>query len=81
MKTLLFICTGNYYRSRFAELLFNHLSGEAGLDWNAESCGIAVDLGAENVGPMSGNALHGLARRGVYPELPVRVPRQVTEDE
>ena len=23
-KTVLFLCTGNYYRSRFAEELFNH---------------------------------------------------------
>ena len=23
MKTVLFLCTGNYYRSRFAEILFN----------------------------------------------------------
>jgi hypothetical protein len=24
MKSVLFLCTGNYYRSRFAEELFNH---------------------------------------------------------
>ena len=28
---LLFICTGNYYRSRFAEILFNALASEARL--------------------------------------------------
>ena len=26
MPTVLFLCTGNYYRSRFAEILFNHLA-------------------------------------------------------
>jgi protein-tyrosine phosphatase len=31
-KIMLFLCTGNYYRSRFAELLFNHLAKQRGLD-------------------------------------------------
>jgi len=29
MKTVLFLCTGNFYRSRFAEEVFNHLSPRA----------------------------------------------------
>ncbi len=27
-KIILFLCTGNYYRSRFAEILFNSVAGE-----------------------------------------------------
>ena len=41
-RRLLFLCTGNYYRSRFAELLFNALAREAGLSWIASSRGIAT---------------------------------------
>jgi protein-tyrosine phosphatase len=31
-----FFCTGNYFRSRFAEILFNHVAHEANLNWQAE---------------------------------------------
>ena len=34
---VLFICTGNYYRSRFAEILFNSIAREAGAA--AKVCG------------------------------------------
>ena len=36
-KTVLFLCTGNYYRSRFAEILFNSVAGRMGLPWKASS--------------------------------------------
>jgi protein-tyrosine-phosphatase len=37
MKRVLFLCTGNYYRSRFAELLFNYRARSTGLAWEASS--------------------------------------------
>lgn len=49
--TVLFLCTGNFYRSRFAEILFNHHAAERGLDWRAWSRGLA--LTSMNVGAMS----------------------------
>ena len=53
VKTVLFLCTGNYYRSRFAEELFNHQAERADLDWIAQSRGLALERGAYNVGPIS----------------------------
>jgi protein-tyrosine phosphatase len=41
---VLFICTGNYYRSRFAEALFNHHAELAGLPWRAFSRGLAIHM-------------------------------------
>lgn len=41
---ILFICTGNYYRSRFAEAVFNHYSEAHGLPWRAFSRGLAIHL-------------------------------------
>src|SRR5689334_22630053 len=80
MKRILFLCTGNYYRSRFAEILFNHLAGERGWQWHADSCGLFVQAdGVVNHGPISPHAVHGLNARGIpfHPEQ--RMPRQVTD--
>lgn len=44
MRQILFICTGNYYRSRFAEAVFNHTAEERGLAWRAFSRGLATHL-------------------------------------
>jgi protein-tyrosine-phosphatase len=59
-KTVLFLCTGNYYRSRFAECLFNALAGRSGLPWRASSRGLALERGAGNVGPMAASAVTAL---------------------
>jgi protein-tyrosine phosphatase len=78
---LLFLCTGNYYRSRFAELYFNALAREAGLNWIAFSRGIATELGIDNVGPISAHAVRGLAVRGIPVTPAVRFPQQLREDD
>ena len=80
-NTVLFLCTGNYYRSRFAEELFNHLAAEAGLEWQAVSRGIALERGLHNVGPMSAQALEGLAQRGVTARAADRFPAQARDEE
>jgi protein-tyrosine phosphatase len=78
MKRVLFLCTGNYYRSRFAEVVFNHLARAAGLAWEADSCGLRVQAdGVVNAGPLSRHAFEGLAARGLAADW--RRPRQVTE--
>jgi protein-tyrosine phosphatase len=40
-KTVLFVCTGNYFRSRLSEILFNHYAQARGLEWTAISRGLA----------------------------------------
>jgi protein-tyrosine-phosphatase len=78
-RTVLFLCTGNYYRSRFAEVLFNALAGRAGLPWRAESRGLAIEYGVNNVGPMSDDALRRLRALGIAADGHLRMPRQLAE--
>jgi len=47
-RRVLFICTGNYYRSRFAEGLFNHLAEQRGLAWWAYSRGLNINWIIDN---------------------------------
>ena len=79
MKRVLFLCTGNYYRSRFAELLFNHQAAQRGIDWVADSRALALELGINNVGPISHYTVTGLQARGVMVDATHRLPQQVTE--
>ena len=64
-NTVLFLCTGNYYRSRFAEVLFNSVAGKMGLTWKASSRGLALERGVNNVGPMEVSAVKALEARGL----------------
>lgn len=41
-RSILFICTGNYYRSRFAEIMFNTLCKEKDLNYQAYSRGLRL---------------------------------------
>ena len=47
MKKLLFVCSGNYYRSRFAEAYFNYLSEMFNLNVTSESRGLAIHFADE----------------------------------
>ena len=81
-KTVLFLCTGNYYRSRFAEVLFNSVAGKMGLPWRASSKGLALERGVNNVGPMAVEAIRALEAMGVRATDAVsRLPAQVTTDD
>ncbi|MCA6107869.1 arsenate-mycothiol transferase ArsC [Bradyrhizobium cenepequi] len=75
---LLFLCTGNYYRSRYAEELFNHRAGLADLKWRAFSRGAAEKGSPDNVGPMSPFALEGLEAKGILPAGNLRYPQPCT---
>src|SRR3954453_5315436 len=78
-RTVLFLCTGNYYRSRHAEAVFNHHAAAAGLRWRATSRGLALEFGLDNVGPMSQAPAARLAPLGIPPEPYLRLPLRVTE--
>lgn len=78
---VLFLCTGNYYRSRYAEILFNELAGQAALDARAISCGVATELGVNNVGPISAHTLKRLTLRSIRNDSTERFPRQVQDQD
>jgi predicted translation initiation factor SUI1 len=81
-RTVLFLCTGNYYRSRFAEVLFNSVAGKMGLPWKASSRGLALERGVNNVGPMAVEAIQALEALGVRASDAVkRLPAHVTTDD
>jgi protein-tyrosine phosphatase len=81
-KSVLFLCTGNYYRSRFAEILFNSVAGRMGLRWNASSRGLALERGVNNVGPMAVSAVKALEAMGIRAtDSFARLPAQVTVED
>ncbi|MGY3527469.1 protein-tyrosine phosphatase [Bradyrhizobium sp. USDA 4452] len=75
MKRILFLCTGNYYRSRYAEELFNHLARGENLPWRASSRGAAERGSPDNVGAMSVFADDRLRANGIVPEGAARYPQ------
>jgi len=81
-RRVLFLCTGNYYRSRFAEVLFNSAAAKMGLPWRASSRALALERGVHNVGPMAASAMKKLDAMGIRDDEAVtRMPLQVTADE
>jgi protein-tyrosine phosphatase len=59
---VLFICTGNFYRSRFAEAVFNHLAEARKLSWRGFSRGLAIHWAN---GCLSSFVAEGLTARGI----------------
>ena len=80
--SVLFLCTGNYYRSRFAEVLFNSAAGKMGLPWKAASKGLALERGVNKVGSMAVSAVNALEAMGVCAtDAVTRFPMQATADD
>ncbi len=78
VREVLFICTGNYYRSRFAEALFNHHAIEAELPWRAFSRGVAVHLAPSDLSPHTREALEA---RGIDPRLTAPTRLRLEEED
>jgi protein-tyrosine phosphatase len=74
-RTVLFLCTGNYYRSRFAAVLFTALAAQEGLDWAASSRGLKIGWPG-NLGAMSEHTERRLAELNVpldgFRHMPMR---------
>ena len=77
---VLFLCTGNYYRSRFAEIYFNHHSPALELNWEAFSRGYRA-ANSKNVGPISIYTKEALAQREISDYDRDRFPIQLTEED
>jgi protein-tyrosine phosphatase len=78
MKTILFLCTGNFYRSRFAEILFNARATDG--QWRAISRGL--NLGNRNMGAISPFTQQRLAELAIDAGLEaLRYPRQATAED
>lgn len=76
VKNILFVCTGNYYRSRFAEEYFNHLAEKNGLNWMAHSRGLSQNMPSlNNPGSISVYTLEALQQRGIVGKGVHRYPR------
>jgi len=80
-RRLLFLCTGNYYRSRFAEEYWNARAERESLTWRADSRALSDPPSVNNPGPMSAGALAELARLGIVARGAQRRPRAVHEEE
>jgi protein-tyrosine phosphatase len=79
MQTVLFLCTGNYYRSRFAEILFNWHADRTRLPWRAYSRGLALTI--FNRGPISSHAATRLSELGIPFDTYLRLPRAVVAED
>jgi protein-tyrosine phosphatase len=80
MKTVLFLSTGNYYRGRFAEILFNSIAARDDLPWKAESRGLGVEW-ADHIGPIAQHAVLALESVDIEIDAKPRPPLQATKSD
>lgn len=80
MSRVLFLCTGNYYRSRYAEITFNHHARSLGVPWRANSRGLMVDIfGVFNAGSIARQTRSRLGELAIVCPTIERAPLQVDE--
>lgn len=71
---VLFLCSGNYYRSRYAEEMFNYHASRQALRWRAHSRALHVDGLELNVGPISRHAVEAFRKKNIVPRSASRFP-------
>ena len=82
MQKLLFLCSGNYYRSRFAEEYFNHLAETKDLNWKAFSKGLSQNMPSpNNPGSISKHAIEALEERNINGKELKRYPKPIKEND
>lgn len=77
-QSVLFLCTGNFYRSRYAEAWFNYHAPRQGLLWRAESRGFRPHL---EEAPLSPHAADRLKDREIPRLLTRRAPELLLESD
>jgi translation initiation factor 1 len=79
-KQVLFLCTGNYFRSRYAEIYFNSVAKQMGLPWIASSRALGLaEHGSRNSGPIARATVKALEEKGIRDATATtRMPIQVT---
>jgi len=81
MPEVLFICTGNYYRSRHAEAVLNWEARRRGLAVRGFSRGLLTSLVADEPTPLSPYTAARLGELGIPLDLTAALPRQLSEED
>jgi protein-tyrosine phosphatase len=78
MTKILFLCTGNYYRSRFAEFYLRHIADEHQYDWTVDSRGLRIS--PRNEGPLSQHTIKRCDELQISYN-PLRLPTALAEED
>ncbi|MFM2480378.1 low molecular weight phosphatase family protein [Celerinatantimonas sp. YJH-8] len=82
MKQVLFLCTGNYYRSRLAEEYFNYWAARLNLPYRASSRALLQDLShTGNKGTIAAHVRNILDHLAITGRAIERAPKSVTYEE
>lgn len=79
MKSVLFLCTGNYYRSRLAEELLRLYASNEGVSVFCSSAGLGIIPNINNRGPIATRAIDYLKKLGIEKPVDYQAPRQCTQ--
>jgi len=64
-RSVLFLCSGNFYRSRLSEILFNHYVRDAEINWDADSRGLLERVRHQGLSPSAVRYLEARNFEGV----------------
>ncbi len=79
-NTCLFLCTGNYYRSRMAEEVFNSIARDRNINAESDSAGLHPDvLSLGHVGNMARESIRELERGGYEAASSDREPKTIVD--